>query len=809
MDDKYLTILEFGKILDRLADYTSFSAGRALALALRPSSERREVAERLQETSEAKNLLAVRPDVTLGAAHDVRPHAERAIREATLQPRDLLEIRSTLISARTLGRILASLAGDYALLAAKAELLNPLVDLVDEITRCLDDEGRVLDSASAELARIRRDSAVARDRLAEQLRRMLMSSSVARMLQEPILTERNGRYVIPLRAEFRGKIQGIIHDQSASGATLFIEPLETVELNNLWHELQLAEKREIERILAALTHAVGREADIITRDVELLAELDLALAKARYSETLRGVAAELYQGTWPRLSADAPCPSYEQPLNLIRARHPLLPRETVVPINIYLGGNFTVVLITGPNTGGKTVALKTVGLLAAMNQAGMHIPAAEGSRLPVFGAIYADIGDEQSIEQSLSTFSSHVTHIIDIVTRADARSLVLLDELGAGTDPVEGAALAQALIDTLVASRCLMVCSTHYARLKAYAYSTPYVQNASVEFDLETLSPTYHLTIGLPGRSNALAIAERLGMNKDILARARALVAPEEQDVDLLLARVKAASEAAEQAEHDTREHLARAHTVEQELRAKLAATEEARRQVLDQAREAGREELERVRQEIRRLRRGLATAIQSPGGAVPTTRPVPAKEIDAALATVDALEDDLAPLELTVPPPPDPTQKLEVGDNVYVRSVGQVGQILSLDGDDAEVGLGGLRLRTQRNTLEFRSKPVPPLQTQPSAIRRPQAVSPGLELDLRGWRAEEVAPALDRYLNDAYLSGLPWVRIIHGKGGGVLKKVVREQLEGHDLVASFKGGEMNEGGDGVTVVKLHAVVEA
>jgi len=807
MDEKYLTILEYDKILGQLAEYTSFSAGLALAHALRPSSERSEVAERLQETSEAKNLLAVRPDITLGGAHDVRPLLQRASREATLSPGDLLEIRSTLVSARTLGKALTQLAADYPLLAGKAALLDPLVDLADEIARCLDDEGRVLDSASAELARIRKESAVARDRLAEQLRRMLMSSTVARMLQEPILTERNGRYVVPVKAEFRGRIPGIIHDQSASGATLFIEPLETVELNNRWHELQLAERREIDRILAALTRAVGREADIIARDVELLAELDLALAKARFSEALRGVPAELYAGEWPRVSAEAPCPPYEHPLNLIRARHPLLNRDTVVPIHVYLGGNALAVLITGPNTGGKTVALKTVGLLAAMNQAGLHIPAADGSRLPVFDALYADIGDEQSIEQSLSTFSSHITHIVDIVGRADARSLVLLDELGAGTDPVEGAALAQALIDALLERRCLMLCSSHYARLKAYAYATPYVENASVEFDMRTLSPTYRLTIGLPGRSNALAIAERLGLDADILTRARSLVAPEEQDTDVLLAHVKSATEAAEQHEREAREHAARAAELEQELRERLAASERARNQVLDAAREEGRAEVERVRQELRRLRRALLSGRPA---AAETAAPVAAtpRQVEAAMDALDTLDEDLAPLVTEIYEAPDTAQLLEPGDSVWVRSVQQLGQVLSLEGEDVVVGLGGLRMRTPRATLEFRGKPAPTPPVQPSAIRRPLAASPGIELDLRGWRAEEVAPALDRYLNDAYLNGLPWVRIIHGKGGGVLKAVVREQLQGHALVASFKPGELNEGGDGVTVVTLHAAVE-
>lgn len=795
MNEQYLTTLELPKILAQLAEHTSFSASRELALNLRPSSDIDEVRRRLQETTEAKALLATHPDVSVQGAKDVRPSVQRAALGATLQPSELLDVRGTLASARHMRNLLSRLKENYPLLAQMAEQLQPLSEIREEIERCLDTDGHVLDRASPALATIRRESLLARERLVERLRRIVTASENARFLQEPIITERNGRYVIPLKADFKGRIPGIIHDQSASGATIFIEPLETVELNNHWRQLQLEEQREVERILAALSNRVGQEAEAICRDVELLAKLDLALAKGRFSFALCAVPAIICTDRWPLSSARAELPPPEHPLNLIRARHPLLPRNTVVPIDIYMGGDYTTLLITGPNMGGKTVALKTIGLLAAMSQAGLHIPASDGSKLPVFTGIYADIGDEQSIEQNLSTFSSHMSHIIDILNHADAGSLVLLDELGAGTDPVEGAALAQAIISALLERRCLAACSTHYAQLKAFAFDTPGVQNACVEFDIETLSPTFRLTIGLPGQSNALTIAKRLGLAEEIIERARRFISPNDRQVDAMLARIKAASEAAERRLREVEESRARLETLERELRQKLAEIEEERIRILNQAREEARQELERVQKEIRRLHLELGRWASAPP-----------KEIKAAIqgasATVQELLEELKPLEShTVTS--SGNEPPQVGDLVYINSLGQTGELLSVDGDEAEVKVGNFRLRTRLKGLEFRSRPRAAGSTKGTSFRSPQVDSPGMELDLRGLRAEEVPPALDAYLNKAYLAGLPWVQIIHGKGTGVLKEVVRQLLSSHPLVSAFRPGTLGEGGDGVTIAEL------
>jgi len=792
MEDHYLATLEFFKITAQLAEQAAFSAGRALALTLRPSAEPEEVRQSLQETSEAKALLSQRSDVSVGGARDVRPLMRRAELEAMLQPSELLEIRATLISARNLRNLLLRLQGEFPLLGEKAEGLEPLPEVVDEIGRCLDDDGRVLDAASPDLARIRHEAAAARDRVVERLRRIVTSSRNAPFLQEAIITERNGRYVIPLKTEYKGRIPGIVHDQSSSGATLFIEPLETVELNNRWHELQLEEVREVERILTELTVLVGREAEAITRDVDILAELDLAFAKGLYSFQLRAAPAELAAPFWPVSPGNGELERRQHPLNLIKARHPLLPRETVVPIDVYLGGSNTILVITGPNTGGKTVSLKTVGLLAAMSQAGLHIPAADGSRLPVFTGIYADIGDEQSIEQSLSTFSSHMTHIIDIVQRADAGSLVLLDELGAGTDPVEGSALAQALIDTLLEKGCLTVCSSHYSQLKLYAFNTARVENASVEFDVETLAPTYVLSIGLPGRSNALAIARRLGLDERIVGRARDMVSAEDLQADALLARVRTASEAAELAQGEAEAVRTRAHELEADLRKRLREVEETRQQVVDEARAQARRELEAVRSELRRLRASLP--LEAPA----------ARAASQALAEIDTLGETVAPLTPAEVPAAPPDEAPRVGDTVYISSLGQTGELVNVDGQEAEVRVGSFRLRTRMGALELRARSEPAAGTDDHGVRAPDVESPGMELDLRGRRAEEVAPALDQYLDSAYLARLPWVRIIHGKGMGVLKQVVREFLAGHPLVDSYRPGDASEGGEGVTVARLY-----
>ncbi len=785
MENKYLETLEYPKILERLAQYTSFSAGEALALALEPATDPAEVRRRQQETTEARALLDIRPDITLGGARDVRPLLGRARLGVSLLPAELLELRDTLVSGRTLKRTITRLGNQFPLLSTLAQWLEECTDLVNEISRCINDRGEIVDTASPQLARIRQELAGARDRLMERLQRLIATSDVAPHLQEALITQRNGRYVIPIRAEAKGRVQGIVHDESASGATVFIEPLATVELNNRWRELELEEQHEVERILRELAEQVAENADLIERTVEILAQLDLALAKGEYSYELRAVQPRLWAHGQPVAE-----PKPRAPLTLLRARHPLLPADTVVPIDVWLGGDFSVLVITGPNTGGKTVALRTVGLLALMHQAGLHLPVDADSILPVFSSIFADIGDEQSIEQSLSTFSSHMGTIIDILRQAGEGSLVLLDELGAGTDPIEGAALAQAIIRTLLERKLLAIATTHYSDLKLFAYSTPGVTNASVEFDVQTLSPTYKLTIGLPGRSNALAIAERLGLPDEIIKAASALVSPEDRQADVLLAEIKDAREQALESLNRARQAQAEAEELRQSLARELANIDQTRRQAIEEARSQVQRELEGVRAELRTISAGLVTET------------ITHDWLRHAAERVRQLEKEALPTPPPAPPAPA-TGPVSLGDTVYITDLGQTGELVALAGDEAEVQVGAFRLRTRASSLELRHRAAKQAAPAQVAARGPAMASPGMELDMRGQRVEDALPQLDKYIDNAYLAGLPFVRIIHGKGTGTLRQVVREALAENPLVTSFKPGAREEGGDGVTIAQL------
>jgi len=787
MNPKYLRTLEYPKILERLASRTAFSAGRELALSLLPSSDIEEVQTRQEQTTEARHLIDIRPDIGIGGARDVRPLVQDAEISRTLEPAELLDISNTLQSARSLRRALDRLSDQFPLLAALATDMQDCPGLVAEVNRCISDKAEVADAASPALARIRREQIGARQRLLDKLNRIVASRATAQYLQEPLVTERSGRYVVPIKVEHKGRIPGIVHDQSSSGATLFIEPLTTVELNNRWRQLKLDEEREIDRILRQLTGLVAENGEAIRQSVSGLAALDLAFAKANYSHDIKGVQPILTEIESSQTTVRTEHNSAASPLELRQARHPLLSPDTVVPIDLQLGGDFSVLVITGPNTGGKTVALKTAGLLSLMAQAGLHIPAGEASRTPVFSSVYADVGDEQSIEQSLSTFSSHMTTIIEILKQADERSLVLLDELGAGTDPAEGSALAQALIATLLRRNISTIATTHYSELKVYAHSTPGVENASVEFDVETLRPTYVLTIGLPGRSNAFAIASRLGLTQDVIDEAQQWVTPETAEADKLLDDIRVAREAAQAANASAQTTQREAEHRDRELAERLASIEEARREVLNEAREQARQELDAVRKELRHLR----TTLISRGDT--DQRPAKATE---RLADIEERLPPLAPVTPVIAPVPG---GLHAGDTVWISTLDKTGEIASLSNGEAEVLVGGYRLLAPLSALELRHRAPAALESPRVSIPRP--TSPGTELHLRGLHVEEALPILDKYLDEAYLAGLPYVRIIHGKGTGTLRQVVRDQVATHPLVSSFRPGGRHEGGDGVTII--------
>lgn len=814
MDAKTLHTLEYSKVLERLAGYCAFAASTEKAHKLQPTTNIDEARRRLDETSEAVHILVTRPDLTIGGARDVRQAVDLAAHGGVLAPTDLLDIKSTLIAARTLVRTFERLGEQYPTLYEIASQIPTSLGLVDGITRAISERGEVLDSASETLAAIRRDLRIAHDRLMAKLQRLVSDPHTSPYLQEALITQRDGRYVLPLRAEFKGRIRAVVHDQSASGATLFVEPLSVVEHNNEFRELQLAERDEERRILTELSQQVGMQAGNILNTVERVADLDLCFAKAKYSDHL--------EASEPTILPIAK-PSGRHPGTIIRlfqARHPLLDPAMVVPIDVELDAQTYAMVVTGPNTGGKTVTLKTIGLLALMAQSGLHIPAHSGSEISLFHNIYADIGDEQSIEQSLSTFSGHITNIIRILERADQRSLVILDELGAGTDPQEGAALARALLTHLLERGITTLVTTHHPELKAFAHATPGVVNASVEFDLETLRPTFHLTIGLPGRSNALAIAQRLGMPEPIITSARSELSPADLRAEDLLDEIhrqrdlsRKARTAAENAHHE-------AESMRAELARRLEKIEDERMQVLDKARNQAAEQLELVQDELREVRRQLARTRQ------------PLEVIEEIEEKVEELQENVvAPVERRTPEKDiSPVHRaIRIGDKVRLHSLNTQGVVTSLGEEEAEVSVGVLRIRTrlaellllgEEHTSASGSTGLPTarelmtasktrtttetsmgsVSTSPSQI---YTESPGIELDLRGQRSEEAIDALERYLDSAYLAGLPWVRIIHGKGTGKLRLAVRESLSHNSHVKSFESGGDKEGGEGVTVAKL------
>ncbi len=785
MNERTLRVLEFGKIVQRLAQHTYFSAGRELALAVAPTSQLDEVRNRLALTSEGRWLTDNRPDTSVAGACDLRPAVERARLSGVLDPTEFLDVKATIAISHRLRAGLSKLTIKTPLLSARAGRLPGLGRLERELARCLNDRGEVLDSASVLLGRLRSDAKIAHQRLMDRLSETMRASAEAGLLQEAIITQRSGRYVLPVKAECRQQVRGLIHDQSASGATVYIEPLATVELNNRLRQLQIEEQHEIRRILTELSKRVGAHSDELTTTVELLAEIDLALAAGRLSAE--------HRASEPAVSADDP----NRVMRLRRARHPLL-GGSAVPINLDMSDDRTVVVVTGPNTGGKTVALKTVGLLTLMAQAGLHLPADPESQIPVFRQVFADIGDEQSIEQSLSTFSSHMTQVIEAMNSADGATLILLDEIGAGTDPQEGSALARAVLSYLMTQNSWVVVTTHYGELKVFAHETSGVVNAAVEFDPGTLAPTYELTIGLPGRSNALEIASRLGLKESVVETARTLLGAGHVSLEGLLQRVRGELEAVtslrQQAVSDQKE----VERLQVELADRLAQIEAERLAVIEETRRQTADELDDLRSRIRELRDQVAD-------------PRPSVSRLQAGKIVRELTQQLSSLS----PAPESDQPgrsngPQAGDQVMVRNLRQSGVVVavSADGYTAEVQMGNLRVKAPVSQLERAVVSEGPNYGRKRtgnvvllSSERHREVP--LQMDVRGYRADEVAPVVDRYLNDAFIGGMPYVRIVHGLGSGALRRAVRDHLAHHPIAKSARPADSKDGGEGVTVVEI------
>lgn len=786
MDSSVCKTLEYPKILTLLAGKAGSVMAKEIALDLTPTAEREEVERRLQETTEARDVLIAAASVPLGGIRDIRAAMKRAEIGAMLEPQELLAIGSTLYAARRIKNFFAEYNKPLTVLEETVADITILRNLENIIENTITEQGQVRDDASVELARLRREIRTAQSRVKEKIENILHSGEYQKYFQDALVTVRGDRYVIPIKQEYRHQFPGIVHDQSASGSTVFIEPMAVVQLNNDMKQAMAAEKNEIERILTQVSAQIAAMVEAIRRNCTALAQLDFAFAKARLSL---------------EMDAEKPIVNQKGQVRLIGAKHPLIPKEVVVPIDVHLGKEFTTLLITGPNTGGKTVSLKTVGLFALMIQAGLFIPAKATSEMPLFQNIFADIGDEQSIEQSLSTFSGHMTNLVRILRQVTAHDLVLIDEIGSGTDPGEGAALAMAILEYLHNLGTRTIATTHYSELKTFAYSRQGIENASVEFNIETLRPTYRLLIGVPGSSNAFNISLRLGLSQPIINRAKELLDEEHAEFETVLAALDAK-------QRDYAKRSAEIQVLEREVAALREVLTREKEQLETKRRDILAKAQEQAGALIRQARRdaeGVITELKAQFSvnsekerqtAISGAR----KKLQQGMSALYT-DDDQADMEDENIPQPD---DLETGMLVFVTTLKQKGTVLAVGRDEVTVQLGIMKINVPLvNCRIINEAPQPRkiLARREVNVAKVQQIS--REIDIRGTTVMEAEELLNKYIDDAILAGLSEVRVIHGKGTGALRKGIRNYLAEHPHIKDIRFGDMNEGGDGVTVAQL------
>ena len=795
MDGKSLEMLEFPQIREILAGFTSFSVSRELAINLQPISDYERVSLLLRQSAEARHFLSLEPDFSIGKVVDIREAVKMAARGKVLEPQSLVEIRETLAAIFQLRSSIGKLSKELPLLWGIAEGIVELRHIEKNIGTCLTPSGEVLDSASSKLVTVRQQLRQAHEQLLNRLEVIMRSPKGRRIIQEPIITEREGRYVIPVKAEFRKEIKGIVHDASNTGATMFVEPWVTVEMGNELRELMMEEKREVERILGDLSAEVGAYEAEISHNIALVAEVDLALAKARYAKKVRATEPLL---TTFNENGKGTAGEQAGVLRLVEARHPLL-ADKAVPLSVEMGQDFSILVITGPNTGGKTVALKTIGLLSLMAQAGIPIPASAESCLPVLDGVFADIGDEQSIEQTLSTFSWHMGNIVRIIKSTTERSLVLLDELGTSTDPAEGSALARSILLYFLSRGTMAVATTHYGDLKAFAHTTQGLQNASLDFDPATLMPTYHLTVGIPGGSNALATASRLGLPSQIISDASGMLSQGAQELEALLADLVVEKRRTEALRCDLQKARDEVERQNAKLENELRRLETEERKIIQETCDRVSCEAAELQKEIRHAESELRKEMSKEG-------------IEQAKKAVAAIQEQLESeaWQATVGGKTDGEtagdSSIAAGDIVWLKEADLQATVLSVAKEmrQVEVQAGRTTLRLSLDSVEKLVSPFGGVVQQFTPVRKNlsgRVVS--VELDLRGKRSEEIYAVLDRYLNDAYIANLREVRIVHGIGTGTVRNISRDLLASHSLVKSFRPGKREEGGDGATVVEL------
>ncbi|MBQ1390317.1 MAG: endonuclease MutS2 [Firmicutes bacterium] len=797
MNAKTLAVLEYDKIKEMLMAEAGCEASRKMASELAPLTEVRDIQYELRSTSEAVDLIVRKGPLPTGGLYEIDRQLHMTRKGGSLTMGELLQVHYDL---RITGQVVTFMKSEelpaLPLIRSMTELLVPLPELAAEIDRCILSEDEMADNASPALRDIRRSIARQNEAVRNRLSKIISSAENRPYLQDALVTQRNGRYVIPVKQEHRSRVPGLIHDQSKGGQTLFIEPQAVVELNNELRELELKEQQEIARILAELSDRVAERFHEIRSNLRLLKRLDFLMAKGKLSRRMHAEE--------PHLEAGEPGQG-EAVLNLIAARHPLLDPHKAVPIDVRLGGNYHSLIITGPNTGGKTVSLKTTGLLALMAQSGLHIPASSESTLPVFREVYADIGDEQSIEQSLSTFSSHMKNLVGIIAAADEQSLVLLDELGAGTDPTEGAALAIAILEKLSAAGAMIMATTHYNELKKYALSSPDVENAAMEFDVETLSPTYHLLTGIPGKSNAFEISRKLGLDHTVIDRASDLIEGRDLEFENVIAAIEDDKKAAEA------ERLEAARMTE-EIRKKLEMVEtrerelaEKREKELEKAREEAREILREARETARDVQKELKELAK--GGIDPDRN----RRLEKNRERLRELEKKNASRTVRqVSSEPVAAEDLAIGDRVKVMHIGQNGEVISLPDEkgNLQVAIGAMRVNVKLADLmlinEGKDRKPPAKATAhvgSLGMSKARTVSP--EINVQGENLEDALMDVEKYLDDVYIAGLERVTVIHGRGEGILKNGIRRMLKSNKYVKSFAAGRYDEGGEGVTIVTM------
>jgi hypothetical protein len=784
MNEKYLKILEFDKIKDILSNYAISENAKDKIEKLEPSTRREVIELLLEQTSEAQKIIVTKGAIPFGSIYDVRLQAKKASIGSILDAKSLIKVKETLRTAR-ISKSYIEQFDNIPVIRSLSDNIRVSKSIEDEIERAIISEMEISDDASAELRRIRRQMANEKQSIKNKLNEIVTSSKYAKILQDTVVTVRNERFVLPVKSENKDQFPGIVHDTSSSGATLFIEPMAIVNMNNHLSALKQEEYKEIERILAYLTSIVGEFSEEIIYDCEMLEELDFIMAKGKLSVSMDAIEPKINQDKYVRF---------------VNARHPLIEKNKVVSSTIEIGKTYSTLVITGPNTGGKTVTLKTLGLLCIMLQCGLHIPCDIGSSGYIFNNIFADIGDEQSIAQSLSTFSAHMTNIVGIMNEVDENSLVLFDELGAGTDPVEGAGLAISILDTLKEKDILTAATTHYSELKNYALTVDKVTNASVEFDVNTLSPTYRLIIGIPGKSNAFEISQKLGLSTDIIQRARDTIHTESIRVEDVISKLDKIKNEYEEKKQRLEKELEDAEFIRLKLENKERRAQQNSEKLLEEAKNKARSLVEEAKNEADEINKILNKLKKSSDY----------KNIDQKMneikGRINTYKDKYAKKkEELVKSNEKPIENVEVGDTVYVNSFSQNAKVLSVDDKKNEVvvQLGAIKMTLKKENISLEKKDKDTKGSKSGKIMKNKAQGATTSVDLRGMDLETALMEVDKHIDDSYLAGLEQLTIIHGVGTLVLKKGVQSYLKKHKHIKNYRDGQYGEGGMGVTIVTL------